>query len=1076
MVAPREHRHGRRCGTSSRLLLPAWLLFTTCLLAGPDPVPPDPDSGPPPTAPDPAPDARLPDDPLPDRPRDRIKALNDSPPNSPPASRPPRPAAAAQAAPVDAPLATDRPAAVAGPDDSSPEQLARLLELQFRTRRSLNHVLYRDRRFQKLLTEVRSALDQGETLTAFERLGELTTADEDVFVWDEVANRPASARHIARDVFNQFTPAQRSQYERYLGAAARGALATARTEGSMGDFQSVYRRFPGTAAGRDAGRLIAAQLLDSGRFAEAAVMWCELLAEIPLEELTETERQQAHVVAEVAANVDLAETLRGLCGERVQESMIATSAVATAASHAARDDSARQDSSPHWMTPTGSEIGVRIESGTAPFPVPLWSTRPEARRTGISRTGGQLLSAAGETDAMPPGISSAEWLTSRQEDGELATTAQMPLLVDGCLIVRDMDEIVAREAASGRILWRYRCQTALDGGEAIRAADTPPEFTQTCAENALLGSLSSDGQHLFFVDRLCEIPAGCITLEGPQAAVLVADSAITHHVAVNQLVALKLPFQIADRSHPAGSQSPTTAWTLGHDADREADGHPLSGHFFLGSPVPCGDELFVLTESEGQVNLACVEAATGAPRFVQGLALVDRPISFDSDRLRLNYMPAVCEGRVVCPTPCGTLVAFDLQTRSLAWTSQYRTLESASRTSWRGDGRSSATLFPVQPVITGGRVLFLPPDAVDLITVDLADGGSVWSIPRRGGHQIAAVDDVSILLVSSDRVMCCRHDDGSLIWERTVGGISGRGVVVGDSFLAPQSDGSICRMELKTGRAPSGGPQILRVLDEQAGATQPLLSPRTRKDPQSDLVATSPDCGSNLIASGDWVASASPVGCAVFIEAIPLLTAIENSTQSVHEFRLSPEARTTSPLLETVAGWSPSERLFHLAELQLTLGQDDAAYETLLALVRPENPDSTSLAAVAPLLTPAEDMLRELLFSRLETGLSTAPARELQLLAGISRSEEQRARWQLARLRDAAALGDVPQWLAAAADSAAAASNLLVPSDVSRSRQVTPAAELSRSYATLVGRVNTVAQHDLAKAIAARWQTALNAN
>src|SRR5690606_19641018 len=97
------------------------------------------------------------------------------------------------------------------------------------------------------------------------------------------------------------------------------------------------------------------------------------------------------------------------------------------------------------------------------------------------------------------------------------------------------------------------------------------------------------------------------------------------------------------------------AWTLGGTADEAAAPPALTGHFFLGPPLPVHDRLFAVTEFDRQLTLVALEPETGELLWSQGLAFADRPIQLDPARFPLACTPSWADGILVCPTHLGLL-------------------------------------------------------------------------------------------------------------------------------------------------------------------------------------------------------------------------------------------------------------------------------------------------------------------------------------------------------------------------------------------------------------------------------------
>lgn len=1101
MSAPPVRRQGWRLVQMHRLALLAGMWLGSASLSGSESLPPEPDGGPP----GPPPAARTPD-----RPPDRPLPARDPPPPPPDAQRPPRP---------------ERPA----PKLVSLQLDVPLSDEEFAVRRGLNHVLYRDQRYRLLLDQAQAALSRGDALTAAESLLQVLHAEEDVFLWEEAARRPVSARAAAERRLATMTPAQRDVYERYLTAAAEAALAAALASPRLEDLLRVSQRYPGTPAALRAERCAARLLFDAGRYHESARAWQRVLAEPQRIHLTPHDSLQAALAHSYAGDPGAAAVLLASVADQPLtlggETRTLGDWHARLASFAAEPRHPLESRQEHWLTPAGSPRGGQPRTASLPYHVPLWSSLagpPEAGDPATPAVGeesllhwqllnGESLSSSAP-DQRPTEEAVRQWLQARLAAGEPVLTAVTPLVVSHQVIVRDLEGVVARDLFTGRRLWRYDCETSLAGLAAAResALPDPVAFNQHCAENTLLSTLTSDGERVFLIDHLAESPASPQSPGLPSAEASVEGA--PPRLLVNRLVALPLPSpalgrsrtptpasaNFAETSHapvavdraPAGrawDRRMTPLWMVGGPPGRGGSGAPLEGHFFLGPPLPLGGRLLVLTERAGEICLVVLHAETGSVLLVQGLALVDRPISVDRERSRLAFLPAFVDGLVLCPTPCGVLVAFDLERRTLQWAAQYRNLDTYSTSGWRGDGRGAGTRLPVQPVVCQGHVLLLPPDSGDLYAWRLADGAFAWKTPRRGAHQATVAAADSLLLTSADRLSCISLLTGERRWERSLGPISGQGLVFDGRFLAPLASGALLIVDVATGQALTGGPEILGVAELSADAAMPLLVVSRGEVAASSGGSPPRHVLGNLAATGEWIVSVSPLETAVYVGAEPLRQALRESSLPPANHS-SPRDARGALLLSLVQHWSDPQRHLRAAEIALALGDADGALPALLRLVAgttddsPEDPLRMTAAAAppradqSPWARRAERLLRELLHARLAEAVAFDAVDRaevwsaLNLLASLSRTPEDQARWQLARLQTAAQRRDVETFLATARALSQVPPTLLVPLDVGRTHHLAPAVVIRQSWERLSRELSPQEWDELGIRIRAEWE------
>lgn len=1099
MSAPPVRRPGWRSVSMLRLALLTGLWLGSTSLAGPESFPPDPDGGPP--GPPPA-----------ARPPDRFLPARDPPPPLPNVDRPPRP---------------ERP----DPRLFSPQLDVPLSDEEFAVRRGLNHVLYRDQRYRLLLEQAQAALTRGDALPAAESLLQVLQAAEDVFLWDDVSRRPVSARSMAERLVAAMTPVQRSVYDRYLRAAADAALAAALDSPRLDDLLHLPQRYPGTAAAWRAERCAARLLFDAGRYRESARAWRRLLAEPDQLPLTPDDYLRAVLAYSRAGDPEAAALLASV-GDQTLTYAGETRTLSDWHARLAALGTANTDSlerrEEHWLTPAGSPLGGQPRTTLLPYHVPLWSSRPGmplAADAGTPVPAGdpavdwQLLTdetrVASTPDQQPVEDSIRQWFQTRLAAGEPTLTALTPLVVSRQVIVRDWEGLIARDLFTGRRLWSYRCETSLGGlAAAARDIGSPLDsvtFNQSCAENTLLATLTSDGERVYLIDHLAESPVP------PQSPGLTPTETMAEgtvpRLLVNRLVALPLPTLAGGRPRSlssagaapgervwfpaaAGEAFPDSIeplWMVGGVSGPTAGSQPLEGHFFLGPPLPIGGRLLVLTEREGEICLVVLQADTGSVLLIQGLALVDRPVSVDRERVRLAFLPAVVDGLVLCPTPSGALVAFDLERRTLQWVAQYRTLDTYSTTGWRGDGRGAGTRLPVQPVVCQGHVLLLPPDSGDLYAWRLADGAFAWKSPRRGAHQVSVAATDSLLLASADRLTCLHPLTGERRWERSTGPICGQGLVVGGRFAAPLADGGMLVVDVETGESLTGGLEILEVVGHTSAAPLPLLTVSGEHVPAAEEERSTAQRHvlGNLAATGDWIVSVSPLETAVYVGAEPLRQALRELSLPTASPPQSRDSRAA--LLQSIVHqWSDPQRQLRDAEISLTLGDAAGALPSLLRLTAAiedsaehgeGNPSrhitetAPSLAGLSPWRRRAEQLLRELLHARLAEALAGDAADSAEVvsvldrLASLARTPEDLARWELARLQAAARRRDVETFLAAARTLSRLPPNLLIPLDVSRTHDLAPAVLIRPAWERLTRELAPQELDALEHAIRAEWDT-----
>src|SRR5438876_794302 len=242
------------------------------------------------------------------------------------------------------------------------------------------------------------------------------------------------------------------------------------------------------------------------------------------------------------------------------------------------------------------------------------------------------------------------------------------------------------------------------------------------------------------------------------------------------------------------------------------DNPALAGAFFLGAPLPVGDQVYALAEFTGEIRLVCLDARTGGVDWKQPLAnLEEQQISYDRSRRMAGASPSLADGILVCPTSAGAVVAVDLATRTLRWGYQYPRYDIVQnmQRGFRGGSLPMANPNPggkwldATATISEGCVILTPPESKQLHCLDLLTGKARWApIPRDDMLLVACVHKGKIILLGKNKVRAINLSDGKPAWpelkldgEVTVG----RGYYSESSYYLPVSGQQICKLDLDSG-------------------------------------------------------------------------------------------------------------------------------------------------------------------------------------------------------------------------------------------------------------------------------------
>jgi hypothetical protein len=309
--------------------------------------------------------------------------------------------------------------------------------------------------------------------------------------------------------------------------------------------------------------------------------------------------------------------------------------------------------------------------------------------------------------------------------------------------------------------------------------------------------------------------------------------------------------------------------------------------WFLGPPLPVGNELYVLVEELGEIRLDVLEAGSGDRLWSQPLVELDesRRIEQSGSRGRrlAGLRPTLQEGVLVCPTGAGGVVGLDIATRTLLWAYRYvaEVRENVTRLPngmiiRRGglieesEAEDRRRWLDSTPVAAGGRVFLTPSESDELHCLDIRTGSLLWSVPRADGLLIAGVDDQRLIVLGSQGVVAYTADDGSPAWPARF-------------LFAELHNGA-----MPSGRGLMGGGRLLLPVDTPA-----VLEINLRDGSLSGVSAGRDSVPGNLVASGGEMLSQS-------IDSLDVFFLVESLQMAVND--ASGAATATAPLRQLLEG------------------------------------------------------------------------------------------------------------------------------------------------------------------------------
>jgi outer membrane protein assembly factor BamB len=298
-------------------------------------------------------------------------------------------------------------------------------------------------------------------------------------------------------------------------------------------------------------------------------------------------------------------------------------------------------------------------------------------------------------------------------------------------------------------------------------------------ENPLVGSLSHDGKHVYFVDDLSVPPPPQMNNPNMGGRVVQSDGGL-NGISQPMLCAVNL-------------EDGKRVWELGGtgggnttDEQDDATTNPLAlmqGAYFLGPPLPVNGKLYVIFEKNGKLRLVCLDPDRRitaedpiSKSQIQNLPAIlwsqrlgepkDRLPNDSIRRFQCSYL-AYADGVLVCGTNTGAVVGVDVMSRSLLWAHSYRTREGGADENEDdpnnpaiGRLRQRRVTQPgispavaqsrwraAAPIIVNGRVIVTAYDARVINCIDLRTGNLIWT------DAMDTADDLYVGGVMNDRVI-----------------------------------------------------------------------------------------------------------------------------------------------------------------------------------------------------------------------------------------------------------------------------------------------------------------------------------
>lgn len=686
------------------------------------------------------------------------------------------------------------------------------------------------------LSSARELIGKADYATAIPLIQSVIDSEEDglVFTTDPdrgIVRRVTSLREMARTLLAELPADGRAFYDLSLGPRFRDEWTAASSTGNRPSLARLFRTAIQHETGWQAGELLARMSADRGDFLTARQLLRRLREIAPdwfagREGLPRLGAQCERALGHAERSGDWVATTSPAAGPIVAtlNPFRPLSAAATAAATpepaiaplAPADPQApvgqpvaglrRGDSSSEWRTLFGRPSRSGTHTAQLPIAEPLWSLD----LIHIDRSDQPLPAAAREVLAL--WIETlAHGLEDSQQRQAGITPVASPVVTQGLVICRTLDELIACELSTGRVRWRsvlrdphltylFQAQSPDVWKASNDAVESVPiqYLLRRWYEDQLAGFLSTDSNSVFVLEA-----------DGPEIGFR------------NDRVRTQMELQSGSRRLVAyEATTGRLQWDLG--GRRRSTQDPFDGLSFVSTPVSVGQPgvdqmLLVIAIASNELRLLALAPPAApttsiqesTPQILWTLPLAQLPISFVSEMIpTTQIMPTVAGGLVLCPTQTGQLIAVDWVERRLAWVSQYESRADSDelRDPLRGrippriPATNPNTWIDSVPIVADARVLLAPSDGEQLLAFELDDGRPLWKLQRGGAECLGGVSNDVAVLFSGNEIAAIEVATGVPRWKQPLPpSVSGRGLIIDSSYVLPIGDSELLTLSLATG-------------------------------------------------------------------------------------------------------------------------------------------------------------------------------------------------------------------------------------------------------------------------------------
>ncbi|MFK7777633.1 MAG: PQQ-binding-like beta-propeller repeat protein, partial [Gimesia sp.] len=831
----------------------------------------------------------------------------------------------------------DPPANNEVPNQSEPEKAL------FDERKALIHRIYRNRGLRTQLERAEQKFRNHEFTEGALQLEKLLDHQEDYFFWPDDQSRPSNFRQRTRTLFSTASPRTLSDYERISGPQANWLLEMARANNDIRIYEHLALRFFPLRAGFESLNYLAAYYLEQGNFEFAARYWDLMLdSRIHRSRMKSVHLLKAAIAYQQSKQEEKVANILSSYGE-ISVIFSGTRSTLTQAIQKLNTSLMQmpEQQNSGWFVSQGNSQRNQSTNASLPFLKPNWS-HPIARTTHRA-----------------PLKTLRTWERKQTNANRSTAVVNSPIAVGDLVIYRDFEGIRAVEIESGKTSWIFKSEGSISS-LIDRVANRIPSHA-TYSQNlplekfynygSIYGSLTSNGQHVFAIDYLPD------AMPQTRQQLNLGLRRTTTHIPIvsrrgNQLIAVPVQYAAAqsNNNNKWGKDLPTSPNESSLNAKLT---WKIDGYYFLGPPLPVGNQIYAIAEHENQISLLCINPQNGNIRWKQGIAYVNQPIRSDRNRSYRQCPLASSQGIIVCTTQIDTLIAVDATNGDLLWNYYYGEEDNYRRSSQKRYNNPISFGHPgltSTPVIDQGRVYYLPTGSPYIHCIDLKTGLPLWNeVPREDGEYVAAVIDKTVMVVGSDYCRGRHIQDGSELWHLQVGPVTGKGILSHENYLLPIKAGSVLSIHIPTGSESgftlSNATQISEILNREFKQTLQQGSDYAFQVLSDDSPKAKEARSSHRWSPGNLISHQGRIISLGLwqIDSFPQAEVMLTNLPQNQSLSLNSAAKQSNQLLK--------------AELELTLGNLKSAQHKLESLL--------SVKTTTSIKNRSQSLLRELLYAEL---------------------------------------------------------------------------------------------------------------